>query len=104
MRESSDKDILELSRPCYSGGARKRLSSKLFDNLYEQKKEDEKKLSHLDLFQKKIWNIEDVASFTGYRIGTIYNLSSNGLIPKKKKRGLLYFIPDEILNWFLEGD
>ena len=56
------------------------------------------------LFEKRIWRVEDVASFLGCAIGHVYNLSSDEKIPKRKKRGLLYFVPDEILSWVLEGD
>lgn len=56
------------------------------------------------LFDKRIWRVEDVALFTGYAQGTIYNFVSDEKIPKRKKRGILFFIPEEISNWFLEGD
>jgi predicted DNA-binding transcriptional regulator AlpA len=56
------------------------------------------------IFDKRIWRVEDVASFLGCATGHVYNLSSDEKIPKRKKRGLLYFVPDEILNWVLEGD
>jgi predicted DNA-binding transcriptional regulator AlpA len=56
------------------------------------------------LFEKRIWRVEDVASFLGCATGHVYNLSSDEKIPKRKKRGLLYFVPDEILSWVLEGD
>lgn len=56
------------------------------------------------IFDKRIWRVEDVASFLGCAVGHVYNLSSDEKIPKRKKRGLLYFVPDEILSWVLEGD
>lgn len=56
------------------------------------------------LFENKIWSVEDVAAYTGYSIGTLYNLTSRDLIPHRKKRGKLYFIPLEIQNWIDEGD
>lgn len=56
------------------------------------------------LFNKQIWRVNDVAKFLGCSVGHIYNLASDELIPKRKKRGLLFFVPDEILNWVLEGD
>ncbi len=55
-------------------------------------------------FEKKICSIDDVSSFTGYAIGTLYNLTSQNLIPHRKKRGRLFFVPTEILNWIDEGD
>ncbi|HEX7676319.1 MAG TPA: helix-turn-helix domain-containing protein [Bdellovibrio sp.] len=55
------------------------------------------------IFDKKIWFIEDVAEFTRYAIGTLYNLTSKNLIPHRKKRGKLYFVPLEIQNWIDEG-
>ncbi len=58
----------------------------------------------LSLFQNRIWQVEDVAKVTGYSIGTLYNLTSQNLIPHRKKRGKLYFIPVEIQNWIDEGD
>jgi len=56
------------------------------------------------IFEKKIWRVGDVAKFLDCTVGHVYNLVSNGKIPKRKKYGLLFFLPDEILNWILEGD
>lgn len=56
------------------------------------------------LFENQIWKIEDVAKFTGYSVGTLYNLTSQELIPHRKKRGKLFFVPFEILNWIDEGE
>lgn len=50
------------------------------------------------------WKIEDVAVYTGYSKRTLYNLTSRDLIPHRKKRGKLYFVPFEIQNWIEEGD
>lgn len=51
------------------------------------------------LFDKLIWEIDEVSRFTSYSKGTIYNLVSEGGIPYRKKRGRLKFIPNEILKW-----
>lgn len=53
------------------------------------------------LFLIHIWQIKDVALFLDCSIGHIYNLCSQKMIPfyKKGKRGRLYFIPSEILDW-----
>lgn len=56
------------------------------------------------LFQNQIWQVQDVAKLTGYSVGTLYNLTSRNLIPHRKKRGKLFFIPLEIQNWIDEGD
>ncbi len=56
------------------------------------------------LFKKRIWRVGDVANFLGCSKGHIYNLASDEKIPKRKKNGSLFFVPDEILNWILEGD
>ncbi|MCB0411558.1 MAG: helix-turn-helix domain-containing protein [Bdellovibrionales bacterium] len=56
------------------------------------------------LFENRIWNIRDTAHYTGYAVGTLYNLVSKNLIPHRKKRGRLFFIPFEIQNWIEEGD
>jgi predicted DNA-binding transcriptional regulator AlpA len=55
------------------------------------------------LFEKLIWTKEDVSSFTRLSIGTIYNKTSKGEIPYKKRGNRLYFIPQDILNWIDEG-
>jgi len=55
-------------------------------------------------FENQIWQIEDVAKFTGFSVGTLYNLTSQDLIPHRKKRGRLFFVPFEILNWIDEGE
>jgi predicted DNA-binding transcriptional regulator AlpA len=56
------------------------------------------------LFHKKIWRVGDVAKFLGCTVGHVYNLASDEKIPKRKKLGILFFVPEEILNWVLEGD
>ena len=57
-----------------------------------------------DIFDKRIWRVDDVAEFLGCSKGHIYNLASDEKIPKRKKNGLLVFVPEEIHNWILEGD
>ena len=64
----------------------------------------EKQLSAQEFFNKKIWRVGDVAKFLGCTIGHVYNLASDEKIPKRKKNGFLFFVPEEILNWILEGD
>ena len=56
------------------------------------------------LFDIRIWRVQEVARFLGCSIGHVYNLVSDKKIPKRKKGRFLYFVPDEILNWILEGD
>ena len=64
----------------------------------------ENQLSAQEFFNKKIWRVGDVAKFLGCTIGHVYNLASDEKIPKRKKNGFLFFVPEEILNWILEGD
>lgn len=64
----------------------------------------DKPSGYATLFDKRIWTIKDVALVTGYSVGTLYNLTSKGIIPHRKRRGKLYFLPTEILNWIEEGD
>jgi len=61
---------------------------------------DELNLSRL--FDKKIWGIDEVCSFTNYKKGTIYNLVSRGEVPYRKRIGgrRLIFLPSEITKWF----
>ena len=56
------------------------------------------------LFDKQIWRVGDVAEFLGCSVGHIYNLVADEKIPKRKRGGLLVFVPEEILNWVLEGE
>jgi predicted DNA-binding transcriptional regulator AlpA len=65
-----------------------------------------KELQDSSLFLNQIvfWKIDGVAAFTGYSKRTLYNLTSRDLIPHRKKRGKLYFVPFEIQNWIEEGD
>ena len=55
------------------------------------------------IFDNLIWTIEDVCKCTTYKKGTIYNLVSSGAIPYRKRRGKLFFIPNEVINW-LKGE
>lgn len=55
-------------------------------------------------FIEKFWSVRDAAEYTGYAVGTLYNLVSRNLIPHRKKRGKLYFVPSEVQNWIEEGN
>jgi predicted DNA-binding transcriptional regulator AlpA len=59
--------------------------------------------SQAQLFNNLIWGIDEVSRFTSYAKGTIYNLVSEGDIPYRKRRGKLWFIPNEVLKW-MKGD
>jgi len=62
--------------------------------------------SQRKLFEKIIWDIDDVCEFTCYAKGTIYNLVSRGEIPHRGRRGQkrkLIFIPDEVITWLKGG-
>lgn len=56
------------------------------------------------LFNKKIWRVEDVATFLGCSKGHVYNLVNIEMIPSLKKGKFLYFIPSDILRWLIKGD
>jgi len=57
-----------------------------------------------NLFDKRIWRVDDVAKFLKCTVGHVYNLASDDRIPRRKKNGLLFFVPNEILDWILEGN
>lgn len=84
----------------------KKLSENLLFDIHSEKNEvnQSEKVSHEELFKKKVWKIQDVASLLSCSVGHIYNLSSRDLIPKKKKGKCLYFDPREILEWIFQGD
>jgi excisionase family DNA binding protein len=56
------------------------------------------------LFDKPIWTIDEVAHFLDYSQGYIYNLVNQKMIPfhQRVRKGRLYFIPSEILEWIKE--
>lgn len=56
------------------------------------------------LFDKKIWRIKDVAKYLQCSVATIYNKTSRSEIPHIKKGKTLYFRPEEIENWVMEGN
>jgi excisionase family DNA binding protein len=57
------------------------------------------------VFDKLIWGVDEVCTFTNYAKGTIYNLVSRGEIPVRRrgKKGRLVFIPSEVIAW-LKGE
>lgn len=61
-------------------------NKKLFDNLNEE-----------------LWTVEELSDYLKCSRGHIYNLVCEKEIPHHKKRGMLRFIPSEILNWIKEG-
>lgn len=56
------------------------------------------------LFDKKIWRIKDVAEYLQLSVRTVYNKTSKDEIPFLKKGKVLYFQPEKIENWLLEGN
>ena len=56
------------------------------------------------LFDKRIWRIKDVAAYLQISVGKVYNKTSKGEIPYFKKGKALYFHPEEIENWVMEGN
>jgi len=54
------------------------------------------------LFDKLIWGIDEVCTFTRYARGTVYNLVSEGEIPVRRRgrKGRLVFVPNEVIAWF----
>ena len=58
----------------------------------------------LSIHDKRIWRVEDVAEFLGCSKWHIYRLTSDEKIPKIKKGKFIYFVPERIRNWVLEGD
>ncbi len=57
-----------------------------------------------EFYEKKLWRVNDVAKFLGCSVGHVYNLCSDEKIPKRKKGKFLFFIPNEILEWVIQGD
>ena len=56
------------------------------------------------ILHKRIWRVADVAEFLGCSKGYVYQLISDEKIPKIKKGKFVYFEPERIHNWVLEGD
>lgn len=79
------------------------ISCDLFDKDTENDSGIKLTSSHEQLFNKKIWSIKDVSTFTGLKVGSIYNRTSKGLIPFSKRGSRLFFNPHDILNWIDEG-
>ena len=94
-----DNDIIKSHKSTNTTG--KNTENKLS---YEKNEFIEEKINSEKFFEMKICFIRDVAKITGYSVNTLYNLTSRDLIPHRKKRGKLYFIPTEILNWIEEGN
>lgn len=80
------------------------LSTYPFTDLLSQGKNNGGPLGPPLFFDKKIWRIRDVAKYLGCTVGHVYNLVSEEKIPKIKKGKFLYFIPEHIYEWVLQGD
>ena len=63
----------------------------------------DKGLRSASLFNNQIWRITDVAEFLQCSVGHVYNLASKKRIPFRKKGGLLFFLPSEVVQWINEG-
>jgi excisionase family DNA binding protein len=62
------------------------------------------KSNPLLLFNNLIWRIDEVASYLKCSKGHIYNLVHKDEIPFLKKGKFLFFIPEQIREWILEGN
>ncbi len=61
------------------------------------------KVEFSELFEKKIWRVDDVAKFLGFSKGTIYNLSSDEKIPKgKKAKDFISFLMKSLIGFWKE--
>ena len=71
---------------------------------YLSKSKGDDKCFSATLFEIQIWTVDQVAKFLNVTKGHIYNLVSRREIPfrKKKGKGRLYFIPQEIFDWINE--
>ena len=56
------------------------------------------------IHDKRIWRVKDVAKFLDCTKWHVYRLASDEKIPYIKKGKFIYFVPDRIHNWVLEGD
>lgn len=65
------------------------------------------KLDHLDetaLAKKKVFNIANLAAYTGWSFSKIYKLTSSKIIPHSKPtNGSLFFDREKIEEWLLEN-
>ena len=58
----------------------------------------------VNVFDKRIWRVRDVAEVLGCSEGHVRNLAHRDEIPRVKKGKFLFFVPEEILEWILKGD
>ena len=53
---------------------------------------------------KKVWNVSDLALYTGWEEGTINNMISKRTIPHSKpSNGRVFFDKDKMENWLLSN-
>ncbi len=106
MKRKNSFDIIDPNSASRCSSCRKDILFKLKD----QKLYSSKNLSYEDrasdglFFENQIWRIKEVADYLGCSIKHVYNLTSRGEIPHRKKGKFLFFIPTEILNWIQEGE
>jgi len=86
------------------GNSKESTSDKLFDiQIESEKKVDERNYSP-NYLKKNIWRIHDLVEYLGCSKGHIYNLCYREKIPHIKKGKFLFFIPEKIHSWILEGN
>ena len=65
------------------------------------------KIDHLDetaLVKKKVFNVSDLQTYTGWSLSKIYKLTSARLIPfSKPTNGSLFFEREKIEAWLLQN-
>ena len=88
----------------YAGDKKQILGYKKGSFAEETLERSVKSVNAPSIYHKKIWRIADVAEFLGCSKSHVYNLVSEEKIPRIKKGKFVYFIPDRIHNWVLEGN
>lgn len=62
------------------------------------------RIEKLLLTQKRVFNFDELADYTGLSRSYLYKLTSSGLIPHSKPNGKhIYFEKDEIDTWLLRN-
>ncbi len=62
------------------------------------------RLQAVSLTDKEVWNYQDLAGYTGFSKGHLYNLVAEGEIPHYKPLGgKVFFKRSEIEDWLLQN-
>ena len=72
--------------------------------MYEQLQKELQEIKDLLLSKKRVFTLDEVCKYTGYKKSYIYQLTSNNKVPySRPSGGAIFFDREDIETWLLQN-